>query len=92
MNTRSKKENTRKVAGLSHFQKVLTFIGSILGIITACITIYTFSSKSSAQSVSNTSSSTLQVPSNTDIQSSTQEGTTSSSSTNSSTSTADETT
>ncbi|HFI0419801.1 TPA: DUF6556 family protein [Streptococcus suis] len=31
---------------LSRLQKLLTLIGSILGIITACITIYTFTAKS----------------------------------------------
>ncbi|WP_330847631.1 DUF6556 family protein, partial [Streptococcus suis] len=37
---------------LSRLQKLLTLIGSILGIITACITIYTFTAKST---VANTS-------------------------------------
>ncbi|MDW8709062.1 hypothetical protein Q7W20_00240 [Streptococcus suis] len=36
MNTR--KNTNKKPAGLTNFQKYLTFIGSILGIITACIT------------------------------------------------------
>lgn len=33
-------------SALTKLQKFLTFIGSILGIITACITIYTFTAKS----------------------------------------------
>ncbi|WP_367869951.1 DUF6556 family protein [Streptococcus suis] len=42
----------KKPAGLTNFQKYLTFIGSILGIITACITIYTFTAKPATSSTS----------------------------------------
>ncbi|MDN2969337.1 hypothetical protein PCN90_05785 [Streptococcus suis] len=50
MNTR--KNTNKKPAGLTNFQKYLTFIGSILGIITACITIYTFTAKPATSSTS----------------------------------------
>ncbi|HEM6306158.1 TPA: hypothetical protein U2D44_002185, partial [Streptococcus suis] len=50
MNTR--KNTNKKPADLTNFQKYLTFIGSILGIITACITIYTFTAKPATSSTS----------------------------------------
>ncbi|MFX3962347.1 DUF6556 family protein, partial [Streptococcus suis] len=50
MNTR--KNTNKKPAGLTNCQKYLTFIGSILGIITACITIYTFTAKPTTSSTS----------------------------------------
>ncbi|NQJ67828.1 hypothetical protein HO543_01010 [Streptococcus suis] len=37
-----------RVSALTKLQKFLTFIGSILGIVTACISIYTFSVPSNA--------------------------------------------
>lgn len=92
MNTRSKKKIQQKSLDFPISKKVLTFIGSILGIITACITIYTFSSKSSAQSLSNTNKLNSTSAFNMIYKVLLQEGTTSSSSTDSSTSTADETT
>lgn len=56
-------------SALTKLQKLLTFIGSILGIITACITIYTFSvpynaaTTSPSNSVTTVSSSNLGHPS-----------------------------
>ena len=56
MTSRKKKFQTSPAKkGLSTLQKTLTFIGSILGIITASLTIYSFSSK--AQTSSNDTSS-----------------------------------
>lgn len=50
--------------GLSSLQKTLTFIGSILGIITASITIYSFSSRAQTNSgKTNTSTTVYIVPS-----------------------------
>ncbi|WP_105154704.1 DUF6556 family protein [Streptococcus suis] len=46
------------VSALTKLQKFLTFIGSILGIVTACITIYTFSITSNAATTSPSSSVT----------------------------------
>ncbi|WP_330847371.1 DUF6556 family protein [Streptococcus suis] len=45
-------------SALTKLQKFLTFIGSILGIVTACITIYTFSITSNATTTSPSSSVT----------------------------------
>lgn len=68
MNTRKEKETIGKQGiGLSHFQKVLTFIGSILGIITACITIYSFSSRQSIQQPTTPSTGTSYSSSQTGI-------------------------
>ncbi|HEM6266198.1 TPA: hypothetical protein U2C71_001422 [Streptococcus suis] len=54
------KSTNRKEHGsaLTKLQKFLTFIGSILGIITACITIYTFSVPSNAATTTPSSSVT----------------------------------
>lgn len=54
------KSTNRKEHGsaLTKLQKFLTFIGSILGIVTACITIYTFSITSNAATTSPSSSVT----------------------------------
>ncbi|MGU8048697.1 DUF6556 family protein [Streptococcus suis] len=46
------------VSALTKLQKFLTFIGSILGIVTACITIYTFSITSNATTTTPSSSVT----------------------------------
>ncbi|HFI0037208.1 TPA: DUF6556 family protein [Streptococcus suis] len=54
------KSTNRKEHGsaLTKLQKFLTFIGSILGIVTACITTYTFSITSNAATTSPSSSVT----------------------------------
>ncbi|MGQ7324700.1 DUF6556 family protein [Streptococcus suis] len=54
------KSTNRKEHGsaLTKLQKFLTFIGSILGIVTACITIYTFSITSNATTTNPSSSVT----------------------------------
>ncbi|HEL2737680.1 TPA: hypothetical protein UDO34_000449 [Streptococcus suis] len=56
------KSTNRKEHGsaLTKLQKFLTFIGSILGIITACITIYTFSVPSNAATTTPSSSVTTE--------------------------------
>ncbi|HFH9916581.1 TPA: DUF6556 family protein [Streptococcus suis] len=55
MKSTNRKEH---VSALTKLQKFLTFIGSILGIVTACITIYTFSITSNAATTSPSSSVT----------------------------------
>lgn len=54
------------VSALTKLQKFLTFIGSILGIITACITIYTFSVPSNAATTTPSSSVTTVSSTNLD--------------------------
>ena len=52
--------------GLSTLQKTLTFIGSILGIITASLTIYSFSSRAQTNSEETSTSSTVYILSSTE--------------------------
>jgi cytoskeletal protein RodZ len=52
--------------GLSTLQKTLTFIGSILGIITASLTIYSFSSRAQTNSEETSTSTTVYILSSTE--------------------------
>ncbi|MCK3942503.1 hypothetical protein HCC47_06640 [Streptococcus suis] len=65
------KSTNRKEHGsaLTKLQKFLTFIGSILGIITACITIYTFTAKSTVVNTSPSSSISSSSSTNTNTSS-----------------------
>ncbi len=60
------KSTNRKEHGsaLTKLQKFLTFIGSILGIVTACITIYTFSITSNATTTTPSNSVTTESSTN----------------------------
>lgn len=67
MTSRKKKFQTSPAKkGLSTLQKTLTFIGSILGIITASLTIYSFSSKAQTSSDETSTSTTVYILSSTE--------------------------
>ena len=67
MTSRKKKFQTSPAKkGLSSLQKPLTFIGSILGIITASLTIYSFSSRAQTSSDETSTSTTVYILSSTE--------------------------
>ena len=67
MTSRKKKFQTSPAKkGLSTLQKTLTFIGSILGIITASLTIYSFSSRAQTSSNDTSTSTTVYILSSTE--------------------------
>ena len=71
MTSRKKKLQTSPAKkGLSTLQKTLTFIGSILGIITASLTIYSFSSRAQTSSDETSTATTVYILSSTTEESS----------------------